>query len=65
MGDEIVANVLDGLCDRIEEDDFGGKRAGRSNHGYWIDDRNGVKEGLNADVPDRCDVTIFNIDSPQ
>lgn len=59
---------MDDLGDRVDEDDIGGdltESATLQNHGDGVDNRDGVKEGLNKDIPDRGDVAIFNIDSAE
>ena len=61
FGDEGPADVLDNLGDRVDKDDFGGERAGRSDHGDRVDDRNGVEESLGKDFPDGADVAVFNV----
>lgn len=46
-----MANVLNGLGDGIEEKEFGDKGVVVGDHGDWVDDRDGVEEGLDDDVP--------------
>ena len=62
MGDETEADVLDSLGDGAEEDDFGGDFAGGRDHGDWVDNRDGIEESLNKNVPDGSDVAIFDVD---
>lgn len=59
---------MDDLGDGIDEDDISGdltKSATLQNHGDGVDNRDGVKEGLDEDVPDRGDVAVFDIDSAE
>lgn len=56
---------MDDLGDRIDQEDFGGEKAGVGNHSDRIDNRDGVKQGLNKDFPDRADIAIFDIERPQ
>lgn len=65
MGNEPIAHILDDLGDRIDQEDFGGKKAGVGHHSDRIDNRDGVKQGLNKDFPDRADIAIFDIERPQ
>ena len=52
MRNEIIADVLDGLGDRIDKDTFGGDSAGACYHSDRIDDWHGVEKSLDTDVPD-------------
>lgn len=55
ISNEAIADILDHLGYRVKHDDLtsnGSEAAGAQDHGKWIDDRNGVKEGLDNDVPD-------------
>lgn len=61
MGDEGVADVLDGLGDRVEEDDFRGEFGSVRDHRNRVDDRDGVKESLDENFPNRGDVAVFYI----
>lgn len=56
---------MDGLSDRVKKDDFSGDFAGADNHGDWIDDWDGIEEGLYKNVPNGGDVAILDIDGAE
>lgn len=62
MGDETEADVLDSLGDGAEEDDFGGDFTSGGDHGDWVDNRDGIEESLDENIPDGSDVAIFDVD---
>lgn len=62
MGDETEADVLDSLGDGAEEDDFGGDFTSGGDHSDWVDNRDGIEESLDENIPDGSDVAIFDVD---
>ncbi len=59
---------MDDLGDGVDKDDIGSdltESATLQNHGDRVDNRDGVKESLDKDIPDRSDVAVFDIDSAE
>ena len=46
----------------VEEDDLGGELTSSGDHRDRIDNRNGIEEGLDEDLPDAGDVAVFDVD---
>ena len=62
MGDETVANILDGLGNGVCKDDFGGEGAVFCDHFDRINDGDGIEKGLDKHFPDGGDVAVFDVD---
>lgn len=62
MGDEAETDILNSLGNWAEKDNFGGDFAGGSDHGDWIDDRDGIEKSLDENIPDGSNIAIFDVD---
>ena len=65
VSNEVEADILNGLSDRVQKDDFGGETASFGDQGDRVDDRHSIEESLDEDFPDRSNVAIFDVDGAQ